>query len=63
MSDSKEKTGYWDRTRINMNEAYEVQYWKDKWNISSQQLSGAIRAAGSASVKKIETYLKEKGKI
>ncbi|HEX9979438.1 MAG TPA: DUF3606 domain-containing protein [Flavobacterium sp.] len=61
--DNKQKTDYRDRTRVNMSEAYEVQYWKEKWNISSQQLSGAIRAAGSANVKKIEAYLREKGKL
>jgi hypothetical protein len=63
MSDDKTKKDYRDRTRINMKEPYEVTYWKEKWDISSQQLNGAIKATQSVSVKKIEKYLKDNNKI
>ncbi|MBL7819463.1 MAG: DUF3606 domain-containing protein [Saprospiraceae bacterium] len=63
MSDDKSKRGYQDRTRINTKEPYEVDYWTKKWNISSQQLNGAIKATDSTSVKKIEKYLRDNDKI
>jgi hypothetical protein len=61
--DDKSKKDYRDKTRINKNEPYEMKYWTKKWDISNQQLIGAITATDSTSVKKIETYLKDKGKI
>jgi hypothetical protein len=60
MADDKSKTDYRDRTRINMNERYEVDYWKDKFGVTGQALAGAVRATGSSSVKKVEKYLKDK---
>lgn len=63
MADNKNKKDYRDRTKINTHESYEISYWKNKWNISSQQLTGAIRATQSNQVKKVEAYLKKKGII
>jgi Protein of unknown function (DUF3606) len=63
MSDDKTKKDYRDKTRINKNEPYEVTYFKEKWDISTQQLLGALKATDSTSVKKVEEYLKEKGSI
>lgn len=63
MADNKNKKDYRDRTKINTSESYEVAYWKGKWNISSQQLVGAVRATKSNSVKQVEAYLKKKGLI
>lgn len=60
MADDKTKKGKQDRTRINMSERYEVDYWKDKFGVSSQALAGAIRATGSDNAKAVEKYLKEK---
>jgi uncharacterized protein DUF3606 len=59
MADDKSKTDYRDRTRINLNEDYEKEYWKKRFNVSGQALAGAVRAVG-VSVKKVEQYLKEK---
>lgn len=59
MADDKSKTDYRDRTRINLNEDYEKEYWKKRFNVSGQALAGAVRAVG-VSVKKVEKYLKEK---
>lgn len=59
MGDNKSKRDYRDRTRINLNEDYEKEYWKKRFNVSGQALAGAVRAVG-VSVKKVEKYLKEK---
>jgi hypothetical protein len=45
-----------DRQRVAGGQYYEVAYMKEKYGISAQQLSGAIRAVGN-SRKKIEQYL------
>ena len=60
MADNKAIKDFRDRTRINTQEPYEMQYWKKRLGVSGQQLAGAVRATGSSSVKKIEAYLKEK---
>jgi len=57
MSDSKNNTGNPDRSLINMGESYEVQYWKDKFNVSKEELQEAVDAVGS-SAEKVEQYLK-----
>ncbi|WP_439372668.1 DUF3606 domain-containing protein [Bradyrhizobium sp. DASA03120] len=59
MADDKSKTDYRDRTRINLNEDYEKEYWKKRFGVSGQALAGAVRTVG-VSVKKVEKYLKEK---
>ena len=48
MADDKSKKGKQDRTRINMHEPYEVQYWKKKFGVTGQALAGAVRATGSS---------------
>jgi hypothetical protein len=60
MADDKSKRGKADRSRINPKESYEMQYWKKALGVSSQQITGAIRATGSRSVKKVENYIKKK---
>jgi hypothetical protein len=60
MADDKKKKGKQDRSRINMSEAYEVQYWKTKFGVTGQALAGAIRATGSSDAKKVQAYLKSK---
>jgi hypothetical protein len=60
MADDKSKKDYRDKTRINMNEPYEVAYWKNKFDVTGQALAGAVRATGSSSAKKVEEYLKKK---
>jgi len=37
-----------------------VRYWTKKWNVSSQQLVGAIKATGSNSVVMVEEYLQNR---
>ena len=59
MADDKSKRDYRDRSRINTSEPYEMEYWKKKFDVSGQQIGGAVRAVGS-SVKKVAEYLKAK---
>ena len=63
MADNKNKKDYRDKTRINTNQPYELEYWTKKWDISTQQLIGAKTATKSTSIKKIENYLKINKKI
>jgi Protein of unknown function (DUF3606) len=60
VADDKTKKDYRDKTRINMNEPYEVAYFKKKFDVSGQALAGAIRATGSTSVKKVGQHLRKK---
>jgi hypothetical protein len=59
MADNKSKRGTPDSKTINMNEQWEVDYWKKKFRVSGQQLAGAVRAVGK-SVAKVTEYLKNK---
>lgn len=61
MSDNKKKTGEPDRSMINTSEKYEMQYWKEKFGVSPQQLTGAVRSVGN-DAKDVEKYLKDKNK-
>jgi hypothetical protein len=53
------KRDYGDKTRISMNQPYQVAYWKHRFGVSEQELSEAVRAAG-ALARKVEAYLKSK---
>ena len=55
----KTKRDYGDKTRIDMNQSYQVAYWKERLGVTEQELSEAVRAAG-ALARKVETYLKPK---
>jgi len=46
--------------RVNTSNKSEVKYWTSKFNISSQQLVGAIKATRSNSIVVIEEYLFER---
>jgi hypothetical protein len=35
-----------DRSRVNIHEDYEVQYWIKKWGVSKEQLAAAVQKAG-----------------
>jgi hypothetical protein len=57
MSDDTSKRGPRDSSRINMNEDYEVRYWSEKFGITKQELSEAVRRAGSMA-KDVEAHLR-----
>lgn len=52
--DDKAKSGGQDRTRINLNEDYEVRDWAKKFGVTPEQLKDAVKKVGSqaADVKK-----------
>jgi hypothetical protein len=50
---------YGDKTRIDMNQSYQVAYWKERFGVTEQELSEGVHAAG-ALARKVETYLKSK---
>lgn len=49
MSDDKTKRGPQDRSRINMGEDYEVEYWTGKFRVGRDELAEAVLAVGSSS--------------
>ena len=50
------KRDYGDKTRIDMNQSYQVAYWKERFGVTEQELGEGVRAAG-ALARKVETYL------
>ncbi len=59
MADDKSKRGPADSTRVNMNEAYEVRYWTEKFGCTETQLRAAVTAVGVLA-KDVEAFLKKK---
>ena len=53
------KRDYGDKTRIDLNQAYQVAYWKERFGVSQEELSEAVSAAG-ALARKVEAYLKSR---
>jgi len=60
MADNKSKKGQQDRSKVSGSEKYEIQYFKDKMGVSSQAVTGAMRATGSNDRKTLEAYLKKR---
>jgi hypothetical protein len=56
MSDDLSKRGGQDRSRINLSEDYEVQYWTKTLGISPERLEELVREHGN-SVEKIRAAL------
>ena len=48
MPDDFTNKGPQDRSRISLLEPHEVQYWADKFNVSKERLSEAVRNVGGA---------------
>ena len=46
MADDLTNRGAQDRSRVNIHEEYEVQYWTKKWGVSREQLAAAVQKAG-----------------
>jgi hypothetical protein len=53
------KWDYSKKTRIDLNQAYQVAYWKERFGVTEAELSEAVHAAG-ALARKVEEYLKTK---
>jgi len=48
MADNLEDRGPQDRSRINVNEPWELQYWTRHFGISEEQLRTAVNTAGTS---------------
>lgn len=46
-----------DRTKINIHEAWEVEYWSKKFGVSAAKLKEAVQRVG-VSVDKVREYLR-----
>ncbi|MBX3620864.1 MAG: DUF3606 domain-containing protein [Rhizobacter sp.] len=57
MADDLKNRGEPDRSRINLKEVHEVQYWSRKFGVSAQELQTAVKAAGSQAAD-VERHLK-----
>jgi hypothetical protein len=53
------KKDYGKNTRIDVNQSYQLAYWKDHFGISEEELIEAVRAAGGLA-RNVETYLNQK---
>jgi hypothetical protein len=62
MSDNKSQKDQRDRSQVSGSEEYEIQYFKDKMNVSAEEVREAIRATGSNDRKTLEAYLNDKHK-
>ncbi len=60
MADNKTQKDKRDRNKVSGSENYEIQYFKDKLGVSSQAVTGAIRATGSNDRKVLEEYLRKR---
>lgn len=57
MADDKTKIGGQGRTRINVNETYELQDWAKKFDATPQQIDDAVKAVGDRAAD-VEMHLK-----
>jgi len=57
MSDDKSKSGGQDRSRINVNEDYELRDWSKKFGVTPDELRAAVKVAGT-SADAVEAHLK-----
>lgn len=48
MADNLQDRGPQDRSRINVNETWELQYWTRHFGVSEDQLRSAVKAAGTS---------------
>lgn len=46
MADDLKNRGPRDRERVNVNEAWELEWWCKKWNVTPDQLRAAVRRVG-----------------
>ncbi|HEU5053047.1 MAG TPA: DUF3606 domain-containing protein [Hanamia sp.] len=56
MPDNKNNRGKSDRSRIDISEPYELEYWKKRLGITTDQLKRVIEKVGPMS-KDVEAYL------
>ena len=59
MADDKSKKRPQDASKVNVNEPYEMEYWKNKFGCTPQQLRDAVKKVGTGAAA-IEKELKKK---
>jgi Protein of unknown function (DUF3606) len=59
MSDDKSKRGAADRSRISLEQDYEVRDWTKSLGVTKAELTTAVKAVGN-SAEKVREYLKKK---
>jgi len=59
MSDNKKDVGKPDRDRIDVSEPYELEYWKKRLGITTEQLKEVIQKVGPVT-KDVESFLAQK---
>jgi hypothetical protein len=59
MSDDTSKRGAADRSRINLEQDYEVRDWSKTLGVTKEELVAAVKAVGN-SADKVREYLKKK---
>ena len=60
MADDKAKSAGQDRTRINVNEDYELRDWAEKFGVTHEELKEAVKAVGTSAAA-VEAHLKKGG--
>jgi hypothetical protein len=58
MPDDKTKSGGQDRTRISLEQDYEVRDWSQKFGVTADQLRAAVKAVGNDAAA-VEKHLKD----
>jgi hypothetical protein len=48
MADNLKDRGPQDRSRVNVNESWELQYWTRHFGVSEDQLRDAVKSAGTS---------------
>ncbi|MDG9882333.1 DUF3606 domain-containing protein [Pseudomonas putida CSV86] len=56
MADDLNNRGPQDRSRINLSEEWEVQYWTKKFGVTKEKLTEAVKAVG-ASAEAVQKHL------
>jgi hypothetical protein len=57
MTDNRQERGPQDRSRINVNEDYELSYWSKEFGVSADELIKAVKNVG-VSADKVREHLK-----
>jgi hypothetical protein len=56
MSDNLQKAGAQDRSRINVNESWELKHWTEALGVTEEKLKEAVKAVGT-SVTAVKAHL------
>lgn len=56
MEENLQNRGFQDRTRINLNEQWEIDYWTDALECSESELRSAVKEVGD-SIETVTDYL------